>query len=124
MDAGIDVGIVTGRTSAALAHRCNNLGIDLVFDGVGNKSAVLQTVCRQTGVSPENIAFVGDDLPDLSLMNRVGVSIAVADAHRIVIAHADRVTRAHGGHGAVREVCEDILKSQGLWEAAVNRFME
>lgn len=124
MDAGIKVGIVTGRHSGALVHRCENLGIALVFDGVSDKAAVLPAVCDQTGIAAEQIAFMGDDLPDLPLMKRVGVSVAVADANEIVIAQADLVTEARGGRGAVREVCEKILKSQGLWEAALNRFME
>ena len=124
VDAGIQVGIVTGRQSGALSHRCANLGIDLVFEGVSDKAAVLTTVCDRTGIAAEHIAFMGNDLPDLPLMHRVGLAVAVADAHEIVIARSDVVTEAGGGRGAVREVCEMILKSQGLWEAALNRFME
>ena len=124
MDSGIGVGIVTGRRSGALAHRCDDLGIDLVFDGIGNKAAVLAEVQSRTGLAARQIAFVGDDLPDLPLMKRVGVAIAVADAHDLVIRQADLVTRAAGGCGAVREICEDILKARGLWEAALERFMD
>lgn len=120
--AGIAVGIVTGRRSEALVHRCRDLGIDLLFDGVADKASVLETTLVRTGLLAQEIAFVGDDLPDLPLMKRVGVAIAVADAHEKVRERALLVTRAAGGHGAVREICEQILKSQGLWETAVSRF--
>jgi 3-deoxy-D-manno-octulosonate 8-phosphate phosphatase (KDO 8-P phosphatase) len=66
---------------------------------------------------------MGDDLPDLALMKKVGVSIAVADAHKTVLQHADVVTLSKGGNGAVREVCEAILKAQGLWENILERFL-
>ena len=116
MSAGIELGIVTGRRSEALAHRCNDLGIRLIFDGISDKSSVLDEIQQHTGISADNIAFVGDDIPDLALMRRIGVSIAVADAHENVRANADWVTSAPGGTGAVREVCEAILKSQGTWD--------
>jgi len=116
MKAGIQVGIVTGRTSKALYHRCNNFGISLIFDGVHEKTSVLELISKRTGLSAEEIAFVGDDLIDLPLLRRVGLSIAVADAHEIVIENSDMTTSAKGGAGAVREVCEAILKAQGFWE--------
>ena len=116
MSAGIELGIVTGRRSKALAHRCRDLGIDLIFDGISDKSSVLDEIQQRTENSAENIAFVGDDIPDLALMRRIGVSIAVADAHEKVREYADWVTSAPGGAGAVREVCEAILKSQGAWD--------
>ena len=119
MKADIQVGIVTGRSSEALRHRCNNLGISLVYQGVRDKGALLDKIVETTGIYPEEIAFVGDDLPDLPIMRKVGLSIAVADAHEIVIEKADMVTRAKGGAGAVREVSEKILKSQGHWNNLV-----
>jgi len=123
MDAGIEVGIVTGRTSRALRHRCDNLGISLVFDQVRDKTDVLEVISKQKGVGAEHIAFVGDDLLDIPLMKKVGLSVAVADAHETVVEHADMVTDAQGGAGAVREVCEAILKAQGLWEKVLARFL-
>jgi 3-deoxy-D-manno-octulosonate 8-phosphate phosphatase (KDO 8-P phosphatase) len=123
MDAGIEVGIVTGRTSRALRHRCDNLGISLVFDQVRDKTGVLEVISKQKGVGAEHIAFVGDDLLDIPLMKKVGLSVAVADAHETVVEHADMVTDAQGGAGAVREVCEAILKAQGLWEKVLARFL-
>ena len=123
MGSGIEVGIVTGKNSEALLHRCKNLGISLIFDRVRDKAAILEIVVDQTGIPPEEIAFVGDDLIDLPLMRRVGLSIAVADAHEMVLKNADMVTSAEGGRGAVREVCEAILKSQDLWEKILENFL-
>jgi 3-deoxy-D-manno-octulosonate 8-phosphate phosphatase (KDO 8-P phosphatase) len=123
MEAGIQVGIVTGRTSKALYHRCTNLGISLIFDGVHEKTSVLELISEQTGLLAEEIAFVGDDLLDLPLLRRVGVSIAVADAHKTVIENVDMTTSAKGGAGAVREICEAILKAQGFWNKIVERYL-
>ena len=122
MSAGIEVGLVTGRSSKALRHRCDNLGVGHLFDGVGDKAKMLEKIVAQTGIGPEHAAFVGDDLPDLPLMKRVGLSIAVADAHEIVRQKADWTTQAPGGHGAVREVCEALLTAQGLWDEIIARF--
>jgi len=122
MKAGIQVGIVTGRTSKALYHRCNNLGISLIFDGVRDKPSVLELISERTGLPAEDIAFVGDDLIDLPLLKQVGLSIAVADAHETVIENVDMVTSKKGGAGAVREVCEAILKAQGLWSKVLEYF--
>ena len=121
-EAGIKIGVVTGRISMALKHRCHNLGIEHIFDGITDKAALLDHISKQTGVTVERIAYVGDDLPDIPIMTRVGVSIAVADACDIVRQNATMVTRSRGGRGAVREICETILKAQGLWEQALNRF--
>ena len=121
-DAGVQVGIVTGRASQVLRHRCENLGIDLLFDGIADKSSVLKEICDRTGIEPANIAFVGDDLVDLPLFSCVGVSIAVADAHEVVREKVDWVTAAAGGSGAVREICDEILKSKGLFDQIVERM--
>ena len=122
LDAGIPVGIVTGRRSAALMHRCRDLGIEFVLDGVGDKAAVMDRIAKDTGVAPAETAFMGDDLPDIPLMRRVGVSVAVADAHEEVLAEADMRTAAPGGAGAVREFCERLLAAQGLWQLQVQKF--
>jgi 3-deoxy-D-manno-octulosonate 8-phosphate phosphatase (KDO 8-P phosphatase) len=122
LDAGIGVGIVTGRSSGALTHRCRNLGIDLVFDGVRDKAALVEKIVKETGIPAGAMAFVGDDLPDLPIMARVGVAVAVADAHPRVLARARVVTAAGGGHGAVREVSEMTLRAKGLWDAVEKRF--
>jgi len=123
MDAGIKVCIATGRTSKALRHRCRDLGIDHVFEGVREKDAILDSILEQTGVSVEEIAFIGDDLVDLPLMKKIGLAIAVADAHEAVLDNVAMVTSAEGGAGAVREVCEAILKAQGLWDNILGRYL-
>ncbi|NIA10525.1 MAG: HAD-IIIA family hydrolase [Nitrospiraceae bacterium] len=123
INAGIKVGIITGRKSKALTSRCEDLGIDLVFDGIQNKINALETILKQTAITPEETAFAGDDLPDLPVMKRVGLSMTVPDASCHVIDRADFVTAFKGGHGAVREICEDILKAKNLWEKTLAEFL-
>ena len=123
MQAGIKTGIVTGRRSEALLHRCRNLGIHYIFDGIKDKGTFIDTITEQTGVAAPNMAFVGDDLPDIPLLKKVGMAFAVNDAHEQVIALCDMVTTQKGGHGAVREICEIILKKKGVWEQTVNAFI-
>jgi 3-deoxy-D-manno-octulosonate 8-phosphate phosphatase (KDO 8-P phosphatase) len=123
MDQGIGVGIISGRTSKALEYRCENLGIALLFSGIQNKSKALDTITTQTGIAAERIAFVGDDLIDLPIMKRVGVSFCVADACEEVKHHADIITRQKGGQGAVREICERILKAKGLWDKILSKYL-
>jgi len=123
MLSGVQVGIATGRRSKALLHRCENLGISLILDGLSTKTDVLNIIYQQTDILADEIAFVGDDLMDLPLMKKSGVSIAVADAHELIRFHADMVTRASGGKGAVREICETILKAKNQWDNVINRFM-
>lgn len=122
MEAGITVGIVTGRRSMALVHRCENLGIRLLEDGVTDKAAALEKILKETGVPARQTAFVGDDLPDLPIMRRVGVPIAVGDAHDRVKEAAVWTTRAKGGCGAIREISERILKSKDVWESLIQRM--
>jgi 3-deoxy-D-manno-octulosonate 8-phosphate phosphatase (KDO 8-P phosphatase) len=123
MNAGIKTGIVTGRRSNALSCRLRNLGVTLLYDGVSEKGSLLPTIVRDTGVSPENMAFIGDDLPDIPLLKRVGLPIAVRNAHELVIEICEIVTEKRGGEGAVREVCERILKTKGLWERSIHGFV-
>ncbi len=122
MEAGIRVGIVTGRSCPALRHRCKNLGLTLVKDGIHDKAAALNEILEETGVSSKNTAFVGDDLPDLPIMDRVGVPVAVGDAHELVKKRAVITTRAKGGCGAIREIGERILKARGDWEPLIERL--
>jgi 3-deoxy-D-manno-octulosonate 8-phosphate phosphatase (KDO 8-P phosphatase) len=122
MKAGIQVGIITGRTSKALVHRCKDLCIPFLFQGVKNKCAELDRLLKQTGIPPADTAYAGDDLPDLSVMKKVGIPIAVSDACSEVVSAAEFVTSAKGGHGAVREICEAILQSKGVWHQVLERF--
>ncbi len=122
MEAGIAVGIITGRRSEAVRRRCQDLGITEVYDGVKDKAALLKSICEKLALQPDTVAFMGDDLPDIPIMKLVGVSVAVADARETVRTISDLITSEKGGEGAVREVCETILKSQGLWDKTVERF--
>ncbi len=123
-EAGLKVGIVTGRKGEALRHRCRNLGLDLVFDGIREKDKVLDDITSRTGIKKDAMAFVGDDLPDLPIMKRVGLAVAVGDAHEIVRQKAHIVTKARGGKGAVREISEIILKAQGRWDKLIRRLFD
>ncbi|MBC2716833.1 MAG: HAD hydrolase family protein [Desulfobacteraceae bacterium] len=117
--AGIDVGIITGRTSKALLIRCGDLGITMIYDGIKSKGDIFDTILSATHLQAHEVAFVGDDLPDISLMKKVGISIAVGDAHDAVKKNADITTRRNGGEGAVREVCEMILDAKNLLEKII-----
>ncbi len=123
MESGVDVGIVTGRISDVLYHRCKNLNITTIFDGVKNKAVVLDKIIRETGLKTEEIAFAGDDLPDIPLLKQVGVSFAVADACSDVRKIANIVTSIEGGKGAVREICETILQAKGIWENILKDYI-
>ncbi|MBS3757437.1 MAG: HAD hydrolase family protein [Desulfobacterales bacterium] len=120
---GIKTGIVTGRSSAALIRRCRELGVDMFFDGIRDKAEVLDQIISDTGYNTDEIAFMGDDLPDLPLLKKIGLAIAVADAHELVCQQADIVTQTVGGRGAVREVCEMLLKSQGIWQKLMGQWI-
>jgi len=114
--SGIPLAVITARTSDVVKHRMKNLNIDLVFQGQLNKVQAFEDLCRQLQLSTEQTAYVGDDLVDLPVMKRVGLSIAVADAHERVKQRADWTTRHGGGRGAVRDVCELIMEAQGTLE--------
>lgn len=120
--AGVQIGIVTGRTSEALLRRCTDLGITMIYDGVKDKGKLLPTILSASGFKIQEVAFVGDDLPDIPLLKKVGLSIAVADAHDLVKKNADMVTMKKGGHGAVREICEQILEAKDLWAKIVTTW--
>lgn len=123
MDSNISVGIVTGRKSKALIHRCQNLGIDLIFDGIKDKALALARIIQQTGIQAQYIAFSGDDLIDLPAMTRVGFSFTVPNAPEEVKNHAQMITSARGGQGAVREICETILKARGEWDQIISKYL-
>ena len=123
LKAGLSVAIVTGRSSTALSRRCQELGIFHVYDNIRDKGLVLSDILAETQTtSPDETAFIGDDLPDIPLLKQVGVPIAVADAHPEVRSTAQIVTSANGGHGAVREVCDALLQAKGMWEDALSLF--
>jgi 3-deoxy-D-manno-octulosonate 8-phosphate phosphatase (KDO 8-P phosphatase) len=89
---------------------------------VQHKPLLLERISTETGIETEGMAFVGDDLPDIPIMKRVGFSIAVADAHETVRERSDWTTSAPGGRGAVREVCDALLKARGKWGELIEQF--
>ena len=109
---GISVAIVSGRESDIVEKRANELGIRFLFQNIAEKKEVLPELHRRSGIKPQHMAHVGDDLPDVELFKSVGLGIAVADALFEVRKSADLVTKAKGGQGAVREVCELLLTLQ------------
>lgn len=120
--AGGRTGIVTGRASRVVQLRAEELGIGIVRQGVEDKLETTSAILAECGVAWEQTAFVGDDLPDLAVMTRCGVGVAVANAAPEVIEAAAIVTRLPGGQGAVREVIEQLLKARGSWETIVRRY--
>ena len=120
--AGLASGIISGRTSSAVERRARDLGIRYVRQGELNKIVAFEEVLAEAGVTSEEVAFVGDDVVDVPLMRRSGLAIAVADATEETRAAAHYVTRLPGGLGAVREVCELILKAQGRWDGLMKRY--
>lgn len=107
---GIEPAIVSGRSSEAVTWRARELGIQVVVQGCRDKVAELERIARDAGVTLAQCAYMGDDLPDLELLQRVGFAATVPNAVPEVRAIAHYVTRAHGGRGAVREVCELLLE--------------
>lgn len=110
LEAGIEVAVISGRDSPAVTRRMRELGVRHVHQGVGDKPAVLAALAAELGFGPDQAAFTGDDEPDLPVMALAGVALAVADAHPAVRAAADWTTTAPGGAGAVREVCDLLLR--------------
>lgn len=115
MTAGVEVALVTGRRSQVVLHRAEDLGIKHVYQGVADKRALCSQVIRDNGFKKQEVCCMGDDLPDLAMFMGSGLRVAVADAAEEVREASDFITKSKGGDGAVREVCERILKSQGKW---------
>lgn len=113
---GIEVGIITGRSSAAVRRRCAELAIEIVHEGKQNKLEAYEQIKQQLQLQDEAIAYIGDDLPDLPILKQVGLGCAVSDAREEVKSAAAIITSRPGGKGAVREVIELILKNQGKWD--------
>ncbi|NJD38689.1 MAG: phenylphosphate carboxylase subunit delta [Geobacter sp.] len=121
--AGIQVGIITGRTSPVVDLRAKELGIDILYQGALRKQESYHDIKQRTGLTDHQIAYMGDDVIDVPVMRRVRFSAAPADAQAEVRAVADYVTQARGGWGAVRELCDLLLKARGAWqELVVDRY--
>lgn len=122
--AGVEVAIITGRQSKVVEIRAQELGITELFQGRNEKVLALERLREKFGLSYEEIAYIGDDIVDIPVLKRVGFPIAVKDADGEAKTHAVLITKNCGGRGAVREVCDLILKSKGLWKSLMGEYLE
>ena len=123
MEAGIRFCIISARSSGATKRRAEELGVDLLFQGVEQKLPLLKSLLNEFGLSPEEVAYVGDDLVDLPLLRSVGLAITVPNCAKELRDFCHYMTKAMGGKGAIREVAELILKGKNLWSDCLNRFI-
>jgi len=120
--AGIPAILVTAKGSGTIKHRAKDMRVAAVFENIFPKSLVLDKVLKKYKISPAEVCFVGDDLVDLSIMKKVGFAVAVANAAKEIKEVAAYITDKKGGRGAVREVVELILKTQGKWHEALRTY--
>ncbi|GEN22605.1 KdsC family phosphatase [Halomonas cupida] len=121
--AGINVAVITGRSSPMVTMRTSALGIDHVHQGVERKLPALKQMCEQLGIELDQVAYCGDDLPDLPCIRHAGVGISVPGAPHYIREQADWITEQTGGHGAVREICDRLLMSQGHWQSVLDTYL-
>ena len=122
--SGIEVAVITARSTKSAAHRLEGLGVKHYYHGILDKSIALEELTKKLSIDPRESAYVGDDVIDLPVMIRVSLPIAVANAQESVKDNALMVTEKSGGDGAVREVCNFLLKSQGKYEGLIKSFLK
>jgi 3-deoxy-D-manno-octulosonate 8-phosphate phosphatase (KDO 8-P phosphatase) len=122
--AGLRVGFLSARTSATTPHRAAQLGVTLVYHGVSSKIETFEQILRDLGVGDEEVAYMGDDIVDLAVLDRAGLSAAPGDAVAEVRARVDFVARSNGGNGAARELIELILRARASWDTIVASYAE
>ncbi|ODS34487.1 MAG: 3-deoxy-D-manno-octulosonate 8-phosphate phosphatase [Candidatus Scalindua rubra] len=120
--AGIKTAIISGRKSKVVEHRARELCIEDVYQDVHNKLEVYEKILKKHKINDNEICYIGDDLIDLPILRKVGFSVAVPNAPVEVKESASYITNAPGGYGAIREVAEKILKSQGKWDMIISRY--
>lgn len=120
--SGVQVGIISGRESMVVTNRAAELGITIVYQRALDKLGPYEEVLKTTGLQDHEVAYMGDDILDVPVMRRVGFAAAPADAVADVLPHVHFVTRNRGGWGAVREVCDFLLKVQGTWDEVTARY--
>jgi 3-deoxy-D-manno-octulosonate 8-phosphate phosphatase (KDO 8-P phosphatase) len=118
---GLRTGCITGRESSALLRRATEMKMEFVYMKQALKMPAYEDILKKTATSDDEVAYVGDDLPDLPLLRRAGLAIAVGDAVEEVKAVAHYTTKAVAGHGAIREAVELILRSKGIWEDMIDK---
>ena len=122
--SGVEIAIITGRTSRCVELRARNLGITHVYQGVERKLDAMIDLLNKLKLSRDAAAYMGDDVVDLSIMRHVGMAISVPESPQLVREHSDYVTQRGGGHGAVREVCELIMAAQGTLDAQLSKYLK
>jgi 3-deoxy-D-manno-octulosonate 8-phosphate phosphatase (KDO 8-P phosphatase) len=120
---GVIVAIITGRTSKVVEHRMANLGVSHVYQGKLEKLPAYEELAGKLGIPAEETAYVGDDVVDLPVMRKVGLAIAVQDAHPLVRAHSHWQTPSCGGRGAARDVCEMLMEARGVLEEELGSYL-
>lgn len=121
--SGVEIAIVSGRSARCVEVRARSLGIGLLYQGVDDKLAVYRELLERFSLDPRETAFMGDDVVDLPVMRRCGLSVTVPGAPAPVRRRADWITRAEGGRGAARELCELVLHAQGTYDAAMAEYL-
>ena len=121
--AGIEVALLTGRSSQVVTQRAKDLGIKLIVQGSRDKLTDYEEMLGQRKLDDLDVAYVGDDLVDVPVLKRVGLAVAVAGSATYVDSHCDATTENRGGHGAVREVCDFLLQAQGKWEEVTRPYL-
>ena len=124
MRTGVELAIITGRTSRLVEARANNLGIARLFQGVEDKLAAYRQLLAEMQLQPAATAYMGDDVVDLPVMRRCGLALTVPEAPTLVQQHAHYVTKLGGGRGAVREACEAVMRAQQTFEAQMAQYLE
>ena len=122
-DNGVEPAVITARTSTTVEHRMKNLGITHFYQGQEDKVIAFNDLLDKLNLKADQVAYVGDDVIDLPVMTKVGLPIAVANAHELVKEKSCIVTEKSGGHGAVREVCDFILKAQDKFDKAMRPYL-
>ncbi len=121
--SGVEIAVITGRNSKVVLHRMKNLGVKYIYQGCENKLPAYYELRKALSLNNENVAYVGDDVVDLPIMQQVGFAIAVQDAHALVKKHAHWITPEPGGRGAARAACELIMDAQKTLEKQLNRYI-
>lgn len=121
--SGVELAIITGRTSRCVEMRAKNLGIAYLFQGVEDKWSAMSSLLKELKLDPSAAAFMGDDVIDLPVMRRVGLAVTVPNSPQAVRDHAHYLTQREGGHGAVRETCELIMSAQGKLDKQLAAYL-
>jgi 3-deoxy-D-manno-octulosonate 8-phosphate phosphatase (KDO 8-P phosphatase) len=122
--SGVDIGIITGRTSQVVKYRMDSLGIKHVYQGQQDKLPAFEALLNKLSISTEQVAYVGDDVVDLPILIRAGLAIAVQDAHPMVKQHCHWITPNPGGRAAARDVCELIMQAQGTLDSQLGHYLK